>query len=231
MKKLLSLLGSRRSESGHPQSTVRAERQHDEFADVIEGYAFAATLQLRTPFHVLQHHGEVFRGRPSEAPTYGTAADGIWLPWTGYGNGLPDSSSSSDIGSIMPDGYLSFLKAYRQIVESLLSANDKLAQIRALSTHSDAFDDYYQRLTKSYAGFPESRFGLTVDSLPNIGKARLMGLRGAGLTSLEALAQSSVDELKTIEGIGHATAVKLQTEARARLQGATIPVAGERLPG
>lgn len=230
VKKLLSILGSGQSASAHPQTTVRAEAQHDEFADFLDGYEFAATLQLRTPFHVLQHHGEVFRGRPDDAPAYGTAADGIWLPWTGDYTGKPDSFSASDIGTIKADGYLSFLKAYRQIVESLGSANDKLTQIRALESRSDAFADFYKQLAKNYPGFPESRFGLTIDSLSNIGKARRMRLRSAGLTSLEALARAGVDELKAIEGVGQATAVKLQAQARDRLQGATIPIAGERLP-
>ena len=31
----------------------------DPNADVIKGYRFHATLQLRTPLRVLQHHGEI----------------------------------------------------------------------------------------------------------------------------------------------------------------------------
>jgi Helix-hairpin-helix domain len=55
----------------------------DPNADVIKGYEFCATLQLRTPLRVLQHHGEVQQWSENGLPTYAHFLwEGIWLPIT-----------------------------------------------------------------------------------------------------------------------------------------------------
>lgn len=46
--------------------------------DIIKGLIFVATLQIRTPLSVLEHHGERHPGPPSAAPKYGSPADGYW---------------------------------------------------------------------------------------------------------------------------------------------------------
>lgn len=233
VKKLLSIVRPRRAEASSSQTTINASVEHDAFADILDGYEFAATLQLRTPLHVLEHHGEVFRGRPEHTPVYGSGADGIWVPKTRDDIGAaepPGQTCASDVGSVSADTYLPFLKAYRRIVESMASANDKLAQIRELGDRSGQFAAFYSALERAYPGFPESRFELTIDSLPNVGKARRMHLKAAGLTRLEDLAQSSIAGLTAVEGIGQSTATRIQAEAQKRLQGARTPIAGERLP-
>src|SRR5919108_1501914 len=103
----------------------------DPNADVIKGYEFIATLQLRTPLRVLQHHGEVREWSENGLPQYAQSLwEGIWLPVTktwaelagAHGNTaaalaadkVPEGSIASDIGPIPQNGgtYLDFLKAF-----------------------------------------------------------------------------------------------------------------------
>lgn len=77
---------------------------NDPNADIIKGYQFCATLQLRTPLRVLQHHGEVQQWSESGLPTYAHFLwEGIWLPVTrtwvelaGPNAKLRSASSSDD---------------------------------------------------------------------------------------------------------------------------------------
>jgi hypothetical protein len=50
--------------------------------DVLSGFEFVATLQIRTPLSVLERHGERHPGPPSALPNYASIADGIWIPQT-----------------------------------------------------------------------------------------------------------------------------------------------------
>jgi hypothetical protein len=55
----------------------------DPNADIIKGYRFSATLQLRTPLRVLQHHGELQPWSENGLPAYARSLwEGIWLPVT-----------------------------------------------------------------------------------------------------------------------------------------------------
>lgn len=38
--------------------------------DIIAGLEFVATLQLRTPLEILQHHGEIFKQKNQTPPNY-----------------------------------------------------------------------------------------------------------------------------------------------------------------
>ncbi len=111
-------------------------------SDVADGLRFYATLKIRTPLVVLEHHGGLFRG-PGEPAAYGPAADGIWLPnprtWKELGIDLsqvPESEHASDIGPIRPGDYLPFLKEFRSIVESCTSVHKKLIALHMLRGRS-----------------------------------------------------------------------------------------------
>jgi hypothetical protein len=55
------------------------DRMTDPNADVIKGYRFSATLQLRTPLRVLQHHGEFREWSDQSLPTYTESGwQGMW---------------------------------------------------------------------------------------------------------------------------------------------------------
>jgi hypothetical protein len=114
--------------------------------DVLKGYRFFATLHLRTPAAVLLHHRELWTGHPEAMPSYGAAADGIWLPQTkswadlaGEAGNLDTArrlravetddamTVASDIGPQEKDGqeYCKFLLGFRNIIESTTPENDK----------------------------------------------------------------------------------------------------------
>ncbi len=52
----------------------------DPNSDIFGSYIFLATLQLRTPVAVLEHHGKRQPGPPAELPKYCEQKDGRWSP-------------------------------------------------------------------------------------------------------------------------------------------------------
>ena len=108
--------------------------------DILKGYRFCATLQLRTPLHVLQHHGEVV-GLDAVRPAYGPPWSGIWVLETKTYRELgipirelPPGPMASEIGPVPADGgdFLVFLKAYRTIVESKREVTERLSKLEEL---------------------------------------------------------------------------------------------------
>jgi hypothetical protein len=77
---------------------------NDPNADVIKGYEFCATLQLRTPLRVLQHHGEVQQWSESGLPRYAHFLwEGIWLPITKTCAELAGPSAKFRLASSLDD--------------------------------------------------------------------------------------------------------------------------------
>lgn len=129
--------------------------------DIISGLRFHATLHLTTPLSVLQHHGEVFDGPPSEAPAYGTPAQGIWIhetrSWRELGIDIddwPESTAASDIGPVLASTYVPFLIRFRSIVESNLSLADKRSAFEQLKDESTIFSGIW-KLAAQTKRFPE----------------------------------------------------------------------------
>jgi len=131
------------------ESTSRQDQYQQRLAgtnaDIIEGWRFCATLQLRTPLCALEHHGQIVMGAHAELPNYGPASAGIWVPVlkdpkqlaANAGTkvcDLPVSMAASDIGPIPADGggYLPFLIAWKRIMESSEPAAALLAKLRQL---------------------------------------------------------------------------------------------------
>ncbi|MCU7834921.1 MAG: hypothetical protein KZQ83_06655 [gamma proteobacterium symbiont of Taylorina sp.] len=129
---LLDFLFGKKKSKTVSFSGSNSPKDNDEFYhannDIVEGMRFSATLQLQVPLKVLEHHGEVFNGLPSEAPKYGDMSQGIWMPnlddrFTILEKG---STCSSDVGSVEPSKYLPFLIHFRKIVESEKTGDEKL---------------------------------------------------------------------------------------------------------
>lgn len=107
------------------QPSVRQGLAND---DIVEGWRFSATLQLRTPLHYLKLHGVLYpvdMGAPPEHPVM----HGTWViatkPNAELGIELPDliltnQTCASEIGQVPRDGgdFLKFLIAVRSIAES-----------------------------------------------------------------------------------------------------------------
>ncbi|PZR75190.1 MAG: hypothetical protein DLM73_05975 [Chthoniobacterales bacterium] len=225
----------------------------DPNADVIKGYRFTATLQLRTPLRILQHHGEVREWSENGLPQYAQSLwEGIWLPVTktwaelaGPDAKLPSTNSfddrmfdnlfrkklvergftqdeaatvlpdatASDIGPIPQDGgtYLGFLKAFRRIVESTASPDEKRETIEALPRdHPDyaryisihrVRSDHWLDQWLGYEGWLE---------IPGVGARIARRLYDAGLRSRKIIEGASDTQLATIKGIGRATITKIR---------------------
>ena len=141
--------------------------------DVLKGYRFCATLHLRTPAAVLQHHRELWTGHPKAMPSYGTAADGTWLPqiksWADLAGeaGNLDAARrlravetddamtvATDIGPQEKDGqeYCKFLLAFRHIIESTISENDKDRLVQQLLDIEPACRAFAEKHDRNFTG-------------------------------------------------------------------------------
>lgn len=192
------------------------DKSYQANSDILEGMQFSATLQIRTPLSVLEHHGEVFYGPPSQAPKYGTQADGIWTfktkPLRDLGIALDETefTHTSDVGPIKPSLYLPFLVQFRSIVEGAASLDEKLAALSLLSTRSAEFREIWRKLSSNYGDFPESFFYLQFTTLPRIGRQLAQRLYKAGFCSVNDIVRASTSRLTAVPGLGSVTAAKIQ---------------------
>ncbi|WP_454838234.1 hypothetical protein [Pseudomonas mohnii] len=106
---------------------------------LIQHFKFCATMQLRTPLRILQHHNDTHWDRSIPPPKIVTTSwQGIWVPCTRL-SGLfeYEATMASEIGQIPVSGgdFLRFLLTIREAVEgcekgkyaaALAVANDRL---------------------------------------------------------------------------------------------------------
>jgi len=178
-------------------------------SDVLDGMQFSATLQLRTPLSILLRHGEIFRGPPSEAPQYGTMADGIWTMRVRLNGAQPEYTYASDIGPISASYYLPFLIEFRKVVESSLDHDEMVQRLRALATQSGEFKDIWEKLASRDDDFPASFFYRQFTKLPGVGKKTARCLYEAGFFTIDQIRNASEEVLARVPGVGKATAKKI----------------------
>lgn len=182
--------------------------------DALIGMEFIATLALTTPLRVLERHGEVYSGAPEDLPTYGTMAEGAWVPkvdWEGVRLTAPGGSkTASAVGPVPSDGgdFLPFLKRFRAIVESPADAETQIEQIRALVNSNPAYLAFAERLDPE---FPAIWFSGQLQAIPGVGGKTAMAMFRAGALSLAYLDRMSADELRSIDGVGAGTVEKIRS--------------------
>lgn len=205
---LKRLLGA--SASPQPEPTPNP-RRHDMpqipsgNEDIIEGWRYCATLQLRTPLAVLEHHGKVVPASPGGPPSLtGEMWHGIWLPELGPEFDLLSAGAtmSSDVGPIPADGgdYLPFLKSVRAISEGDGTAAGMEAALRALVKDTGPQGTPYSRFAKA-GELVDRVLPRTVHRLPvpaNV-RARLLEAR---LDTLGKVAAADDKRLRAIKGLG-----------------------------
>jgi hypothetical protein len=144
------------------------------FDDLIAGWRYNATFQLRIPLRYLEKHGEFSPG-PKEPPLFGPEEGfledgrgfnpyGIWLAAVdleGQGFIPPTEGTRATswgqvrIGSPEEKDLLSFLKSFRYIIETVETINQKLSELAELSSSTPENRRVWQRMGPD---FPDSFF-------------------------------------------------------------------------
>ncbi len=116
------------------------ELDNDINGDILRGYRFTATMQVRTPLKVLTQHGRIECKAAHKLPKIAKEEwQGLWVPeansWKELGinaNEMPLGTMASQIGQIPRDGgdYLRFLIYVNNIKESKASQEEKYKYIQ-----------------------------------------------------------------------------------------------------
>ena len=188
------------------------ESRHDMFLhssvegneDIIKGWEFCATLQLRTPLAVLKQHGRRVPLVPEGPPLVSTEMwQGIWTYDLGDEFSISDARSmASEVGSIHANGgdYLPFLIAFRTITEGSASVTDKEAGIRdllkQLGPGGTPYAEYHKAKELIDEVLPRS-----ISLLP-VSRPVRNKIVAAGLTTLAKVEAASDKALLAIDGLG-----------------------------
>lgn len=188
-----------------------APRRHDMpmistgFEDIITGWRYCATMQLRTPLDILLQHNRLVPATPAGPPELSTQMwHGIWIPdlgpqWAMFREG---ATMSSDIGPIPSDGgdYLPFLIAVRTITEGSGSISNKEEALRRLSKECGPSGTSYEKFTVG-DNLIERTLPRVVHLLPIPTPVR-DALIDSGYATLHQVQAASDESLLRIKGLG-----------------------------
>lgn len=189
-------------------------------SSIIKGYRFSATMNLRTPAHILRMHGKsVLKNDPLlDVPI--RRDQGIWLPETFpifIGDKeikFPSSTMASEIGPIPADGgkYLDFLLCVRSIAESEESIDDRIDRMR-----KEIGSTYWQDIVIRTSGLERvigRLFPYFLSTISKIPYHSLAALEDKGLSTPKKILATSDDELLSIKGIGPARLLIIKEHCR-----------------
>lgn len=172
--------------------------------DIIKGWQFCATLQLRTPLTVLQQHGRRVPRSPGGPPVVTTEMwQGIWTYDVGDEFSMFDAvSMASEVGSIPANGgdYLPFLIAFRTITEGGAPVTEKEAALRDLMKQSGPSGTPYTKYHK-VKDLIDEVLPRTIALLP-ISRPVRSEVVATGLNTLAKVEAASDKELLAINGLG-----------------------------
>lgn len=173
----------------------------------VEEWKYCATMQLRTPFRVLQRHGDVHSGPATVCPEISDVRwHGIWSPHVSdprFDMLDEGSTTASDIGYIPADGgdYLPFLLAFRAIVEPADGCVEtKECQIRDLLAGSGPGGTPYREFYEPETLIRQT-FVSALSRLPSSSKV-VDALQRSGLDTLGKVEHASDDVLLALPGLG-----------------------------
>jgi hypothetical protein len=197
--------------------------------DITAGWRYLATLQLRTPLAYLEMDGK-FSAGPKEPPLVGPAENfleggagfnsyGIWLRELDYKDlGFdkpPEGSRAAQFGSVRSGSeaerdLISFLKSFRYIVETAEGLDQKLSELKELSTSTPENRKMWKKLKKADPLFPDSFFISALESIPGVGSSMAQKLYQAGFRTVEEVQAASDGELLAIPGLGKGLLAKIK---------------------
>lgn len=189
-------------------------------SDIISGYRFCATMQLRTPLRVLSRHGELHHGLDREPPQIAREMwEGIWIPelrsWQELGiamKELPLSTMASDIGPVPADGgqYLPFLMTVRVVAESEGSIENRRAVVAEVLT-----DPAWRKCVRALNGrdaILDQLFPPFLTTIPRTPEKTAIALMKVGFESPASLAGAKDSQLLAVDGVGVATIAAIRHE-------------------
>ena len=195
--------------------------QDNYYDDVTAGWLYSATLQLRTPLAYLERHGEFSPG-PKEPPLIGPAENTLpdgsgFNPYGGWGRVidpgiLPPSklaNRASELGPIRIGSkdekeLLSFLKAFRYVVETGETLDQMLSELEELSTSTPGNITWWAKYSSGNPLWPDSYFidQLWLQLSKGVGPAKAEKLYLAGFRTVEEIQATSDEVLLKVEGLG-----------------------------
>lgn len=200
-----------------------------DYDDITAGWRYSATFQLRTPLAYLERHGEFSPG-PKEPPLIGpaenTLPDGTGFnPYGGWGRVidpgiLPPSklaNRASELGPIRigskdENELLSFLKAFRYIVETGETLDQMLSELEELSTSTSGNTKWWRMYSEGVPLWPVSYFinQLWLRLPKGVGAAKAETLYLAGFRTVEEIQAASNEDLLKVGGLGKGLLKKLR---------------------
>ncbi|WP_151951435.1 helix-hairpin-helix domain-containing protein [Aliarcobacter butzleri] len=188
--------------------------------DIIDGFEFVATLQLRTPLEILRHHGEIFKEKNQTPPNYAKEQwQGIWIPKTksykdlGFDiEEIENDNSSSDIGYVKSSEYVKFLIDFRKIVESDNSNDEMQKELFSLAEKNQKYKSFWAKHKKTDKDFPHSFFYKQLTKIDGIGIKTAKLLYENGIKTINDLKNAHDDELLKIKGIGNIQLKKIRND-------------------
>ncbi len=120
------------------------------------------------------------------------------------------------VGSEEERSLISFLKSFRYIVETAEGLDQKLSELKELSTSTPGNRHWWARCSEEDPLWPDSYFiGQLWIQLPKgVGHSRAEKLYLAGFRTIEEILTASDGELLGVEGIGKKAVNKIRTECQ-----------------
>jgi hypothetical protein len=186
-------------------------------ADVVSGFRFCATLQLRTPLRVLIRDGELHSSLATEPPPIAAQLwEGAWSVQVRDLPGLPafkPKIAASDVGAINKEEYLPFLIAVRQQAERDGTAEDRRHMIQTeLSRPSWA---NFVQLHGGEDGVLKQLLPRFVDTLPRLPAGVADQLWDKGLRTPQQISAMPDSGLLSFRGVGPAKVRSLKDACAA----------------
>src|SRR5690625_707992 len=166
--------------------------------DLIAGYRFSATMQMRTPLRILKMHGIIVNKNDPILSTQLEMQHGVWLrelrPLTIDDRTLPiftSSTMASDIGQIPTNGgdYLRFLIQARTAIESNGSIEDRRQRLKQV-LRKDEWSGYINKLWGRQA-IIDRFFPAFINTLPSLPIDSRSALWRAGLSTTNKIAAAT----------------------------------------